>query len=237
MVGESERNASGLILPHGLGAIMSPPDERDFSIENELRYQALEGKLIPASYRVPGLPSIIFDQGASPMCVAYSAATEQATFDLADSGHNYLWDFGYFFRKIGGTPNGAIIRNALNARVSYGYPLQPHGSGNSAAAHRIKAYYAVPKTKIGVQRALMSHGVLVSGTPWFNSWFDPRAGGTLPPADYQVGSHAIVIVGWTAIGIRWRNTWGKDWGVDGECIIPWASFLHSVREVWKATDA
>lgn len=220
-------------LPHGLGALESPPDDRDFALDDLYTADQLAAAL-PASYRVPVLPKAIFDQGSTPMCVAYSAATEQAAFDLVDQGHNYRWDFGYFFRAIGGGPNGAVIRNALDRRLHRGYPLLPAGSGNSQTLHRISAYYRIPVTKDSLRRAIQAFGVIVLGTPWFNSWFYPVAG-ILPPADYQVGGHAICAVGWNQTGLVLRNTWGAGWGVNGECTLPWG-YLGAVREAWKAID-
>lgn len=224
-----------MTLPHGLGAIPSPLDDRDFQLDSLYTADELAAPL-PVTFRVAKLPAVIFDQGSTPMCVSYSAATEQASFDLADTGHNYLWDFPYFFRKIGGTVNGAIIRNALDFRLHRGYPLLPANSGNSMAAHRISAYYAVPRTRDGIKRALIHYGVCLIGTDWYNSWFDPHADGTLPPPDYIVGGHAISVVGYDARGVTLRNTWGKDWGRNGECVMPWSYFLSIPRECWKALD-
>lgn len=225
-----------MTLPHGLGALESPPDDRDFQLD--ALYTADELAIpLPPTFRVKVLPSKVFDQGTLPQCVAYSAATEQASFDLVDLGHNYLWDFAEFFRRIGGTQHGAIIRNALDRRLYKGYPLQPKGSGNSAGMHRIKAYYSVPRTRDGIKRALIHYGVCVIGTPWFNSWFDPLPDGTLPAPDYIVGGHAIAVVGYDARGVWLRNTWGADWGRKGECLMPWSYFTSVVREAWKAVDA
>lgn len=220
-------------MSHGLGALFSPPDERDFQIEDQYSAEQVLAAM-PSTYRVPVLPPV-YDQGDSPMCVSYSAATEQAAFDLVDLGHNYKWDFRWFFRKIGGTSNGAIIRNALDRRLGKGYPLLPYGSGNSADSHRIHAYYAVPVTRSSLQRAIHAFGPVIVGTPWFNSWFEPGVTGRLPPADYQVGGHAICAVGWTTAGLVLRNTWGANWGHNGECTLPW-QWLGQVREAWKAID-
>lgn len=217
------------VTPHGLGALESPPDDRDYPIELDSLAP------LPPKYTVPHVAPI-YNQRDTPMCVAYSGAREQASFDLADLGHNYAWDFPLFFRRIGGTANGAIIRNGLNERLHRGYPLLPANSGNSQAAHRIAAYYAVGKTQDAIKRALVQYGTLIIGTPWFNSWFDPNPDGTLPPADYVVGGHAIDVDGYDQVGLWLPNSWGLAWGVKGRCRMPWASVLHSVREVWKAVD-
>lgn len=213
---------------YGLGAVASPPDDRDYQIELD------SALVLPPTFRVPDAGVPIYDQGQTPMCVAYSAAGEQQTFDLP---HTYRWDFPLFFRSIGGTENGAIIRNAFDRRKHHGYPLLPSGSGNSAAAHKIAAYYAVPKTVDAIKRALVQYGRLVIGTPWFNSWFDPHPDGSLPAADYQVGGHAIDVDEYDATGIWLPNSWGAGWGVSGRCHMTWPTVLHTCREVWKAVDA
>lgn len=215
--------------PHGLGALESPPDARDYPIELDSTAS------LPATFTVTSLAPI-YDQGQSPMCVAYSGAGEQQSFDLIDQGHTYRWDFQYFFRRVGGTQNGAVIRNALDERLHRGYPLLPAGSGNSQASHRIRAYYAVGKTQDAIKRALVQYGTLILGTPWFNSWFDPHADGSLPAADYIVGGHAICGQGYDSTGLWLRNSWGTSWGRSGTCRMPWSSVLHSVREIWKAVD-
>jgi hypothetical protein len=220
--------------PFGLGGLQSPPDDRDFQLSKLLTAQEA-AVILPPSYDVPKLPPI-YDQGNSPMCVAYSDATEQAAFDLIDQGHNYLWDFSYFFRLIGGGPNGAILRNGLDRRLWRGYPLKPAGSGNSASSHRIAAYYAVPRTQIDVQRAIFTRGVCILGIPWFNSWFYPDEGGFLPSPDYQVGGHAIAIIGYSPSAAHLQNSWGTGWSVDGRCWMPWHYLLSAGWEVWKAVD-
>lgn len=213
----------------GLGAIESPPDERDFAIELDSAIS------YPARFTVKPLAPI-YNQHDTPMCVAFSGAREQASFDLKDLGHNYRWDFNLFFRRIGGGPNGAIIRNALNERLKRGFPLLPAGSGNSQDHHRIKAYYAVPKIVDSIKRAVFQYGTLIIGTPWFNSWFDPNPDASLPPADYVVGGHAITVEGYNEDGLWLANSWGTDWGKNGRCFMSWYVVLHSTREIWKAVD-
>lgn len=216
-------------MTFGLGAIESPPDDRDWEIALD------EAAPLPASFTVKSVAPI-YNQHDTPMCVAFSNAREQASFDLADLGHNYSWDFAYFFRRIGGTNNGAIIRNGLSERLHRGYPLMPHNSGNSQASHQIAAYFKVGKTVLSIKRALVQHGVLIIGTPWFNSWFSPAGDGSLPPADYVVGGHAIDVDGYDEHGLWLANSWGTAWGKNGRCRMSWYQVLHSVREVWRATD-
>lgn len=215
--------------PFGLGAIASPPDERDFDLGPQLDTVAP----LPASFQVAHAAPI-YNQKTTPECVAYSGAREQQAFDLP---HTFLWDFNLFFKQIGGTADGAIIRNAFDRRLHFGYPLLPAGSNNSAAAHKIGAYYAVPKNEAAVKAALVQFGTLVLGTPWYESWFTPAADGTLPLPDSVAGGHAIDVDGYDAVGIWLTNSWGPTWALKGRCRMPWSYVFRSGTELWKAVDA
>ena len=220
------------LLP-GLGWIESAPDDRDWPIDALYAATGAEPPPeLPTAYHVPAPLYPVVDQGSSPQCVAYSAAGEQGWYDLRDTGLA-LFDEALFFSQIGGTGNGAVIRDALARRLSAGYP--PAGHPEQAASHRIAAYYSVPLTQADLCAAIASFGPVVIGTPWASSWFHPEADGTLPPFDRAVGGHAILAVGWDATGLRLRNSWGADWGQAGEATLPWTQ-LHYVREAWKAVD-
>jgi hypothetical protein len=220
-------------LPYGLGWLPSPPDERDWGVDALYAATGTEPPLeLPTAYHVPAPLYPVVDQGSSPMCVAYSAAGEQGWYDLRDSGLA-LFDEALFFRQIGGTASGAVIRDALDARLSRGYPVAGHPE--LATQHRIAAYYAVPVRQADLGAAILAFGPLVFGTPWASSWFHPRPDGTLPPFDRSVGGHAILAVGWDAAGLRLRNSWGADWGQGGEATLPWGE-LGRVGEAWKAVD-
>lgn len=219
--------------PHyGIGAIQSPPDERDFPVAELLA--AAAPVVLPPSYIVPHRPPVL-NQHATPMCVAYSSASIKAYEDRTDVTPPRWFDFDEpaFFRLIGGGPNGAIGRVALDRLLHYGYPTH---SGGDAAQHKIKAYYAVPKTPDAIKTAIHALGEVLLMTPWFHSWFHPVMG-VLPAPDYSVGGHAIVGDGWSTAGLRLRNSWGKTWGLGGDGIMPWAYVAHSVWEIWKVVDA
>jgi hypothetical protein len=219
-------------LPYGLGWLESPPDGRDWGVDALYAATGTEPPVeLPAAYRVPAPLYPVVDQGSSPMCVAYSAAGEQGWYDLRDTGLA-LFDEPLFFRQIGGSSNGAVIRDALARRLSAGYPVAAHPE--LAGQHRIAAYYSVPVAQAHLCAAILSFGPLVIGTPWASSWFRP-VNGVLPAFDAAVGGHAILAVGWDATGLRLRNSWGADWGQAGEATLPWPHIGH-VREAWKAVD-
>jgi hypothetical protein len=218
----------------GLGAIQSPPDDRDFSID--LLY-ASAGETVPvafpASYLVPGAIPPVLNQGSTPRCVAYSAEFVKAYQDRIDQGKFFPFDEAKFFVRIGGTSAGAIPRNAFAEMLHAGYPLDVV---DQAGQHRISAYYAVPIYQLSIQAAIMTFGPIVISLPWFNSDFDPTVTGILrQPYGGLAGGHAIAAIGWDYRGLRLRNSWGANWGVNGDCWLPWPQ-LSRVWDGWKAVD-
>ncbi len=214
---------------HGLGAIPSPPDDRDYPID---QLYAMTGApkaiVIPPTYVVPSLPAIL-DQGSSPQCVAFSSGALK----LYEDGPWPLNE-GLFFARIGGTANGAYVRDAFKQLLSTGYPPDE-------ATHKVSAYFAVPVVRADVQAAILAFGPLVLGMTWLNSMFRPVKGVlTCDRASGVAGGHAILLVGWTLIGgqLYWilQNSWGAVWGVGGQCYLPDSAFSGLVGEAWKAVD-
>ena len=157
--------------------------------------------------------------------------------DFDDQSPRKYWDFNEptFFTQIGGTNNGAIIRNGLNRLVAAGYPVV--GNTSPASKHKIKAYYAVPKTQLAVQQAIVALGVLECGSPWYHSWCSySYPTDILPRPDYSVGGHAWIVIGYNPTGVVVQNSWGRTYAKDGRVTMPWAYFLHAVGEVWKVQD-
>jgi hypothetical protein len=217
---------------YGLGAIESPPDDRDWDIAQLYAMAGIDPDAAPPpTYVVPTPWPPVLNQGASPMCVAYSSSTLKAWEDLRDTG-SADFDEPAFFRAIGGTDAGAVVRDALARLLSVGYPVVTLGQPER---HRIAAYYAVPVTREAICAAIAAFGPVLLSTRWPRSWFHPVSG-VLPAPTEIIGGHAIVAIGWDARGLRLRNSWGASWGLSGDAWIPWA-YLGQVREAWKAVDA
>lgn len=222
---------------YGLGAIPSPPDDRDYPIE--ALYAALnipvpDPAALPAVFASTPVPPIL-NQGSTPQCVAFSAAGVKDFQDYDDTTPTwYDFDHDLFFNRIGGGPNGAFLRTAQDQLLKVGYPLV--GNAAAAAQHKTSSYFAVPVTVADIKAAISTFGEVVFGVTWGNSWFNPNSAGVLPPFDYEAGGHAIRCRGWDdSKGFRLPNSWGAGWGVNGECYLPYSELSH-VFEVWKAAD-
>ena len=222
-------------MEYGLGALQSPPDARDFQITTLLA--ATPPVALPASFRVAS-PAPILDQGSTPMCVAFSTSRMKSWQDRDDAVVNKWYDFDEvrFFRAIGGSSQGAYLRAAMDRLLKVGYPTVSPTTPN-AFAHRIKAYYAVPKTIPEIKAAIYRFGTVVLATPWYNSWMSP--GRVLPSPDYAIGGHAITAEGWDdRLGLLLVNSWGTRWNgtYHGTVFMPYSYATHSVWEIFKALD-
>jgi len=56
-----------------------------------------------------------------------------------------------------------------------------------------------------------------------------------------IGGHALTIVGYNKDGFILRNSWGKNWGDNGHCILPYSDWDYVLKngergEVWTVVD-
>jgi hypothetical protein len=192
-------------IPGGLGAIPSPPDARDFPIADHFAALGIAPTplaVLPSRYLCAPMPPVL-NQGLTPQCVAFSSAAEQMAYDIHDQKQWFSFDHNRFFAAIGGGANGSDLRTALDQRLHVGYPTVGH---SDAAAHKIAAYYAVPKDVASIKQAIFAFGPLVLATPWYGSWDNPKSNGLLSaPSGGIRGGHAIVPRGsQTAAPALWR---------------------------------
>jgi hypothetical protein len=221
------------ILPHGMGAIPSPPDPRDFQLPDLAELTGVDlSVVLPGTGLASGMPAVL-DQGTTPQCVAFSSSTMKAWQDFRDLSKYFNFDEGYFFRLIGGNQYGAALRNAMDRLLGYGYPVVTAGQ---ASLHRIHSYYAVDRTAYAIKQAIHAYGPIILGLHWYNSWFYPYSSGVLRSPDYYFANHAITAYGWDdSKGLRLRNSWGSDYGVNGDVFLPYG-YLSACFEAWKTID-
>ena len=218
---------------YGLGGIPSPYDPRDYPIE--MAYSEEGGSpvaALPQVFAWPHQPPNL-DQGRTPQCVAFSTAQLKAYQDRKDQGKFFTFNTSRFFRNINGGPNGAYIRSALKELLDVGYPEKIWGNANK---HKIKSFYAINTSNIvSMKNTIVSFGPILVGTQWFRTWYKPDGNGVLPPPVGLEGGHAVYFYGWNADGWYCRNSWGRDWGVGGNCVIPFA-YTSKLYEAWKTFD-
>jgi len=112
------------IARYGLGALPDAPDERDYPVSALYAAEGLTASVVlPASYAAPGMP-LVLDQHATPMCVACSSSALKAWQDRRDQERFFDFDEPACFAAIGGTANGARVRDALE-RMTATLSLRP----------------------------------------------------------------------------------------------------------------
>jgi len=219
---------------HGFGGFQSPPDARDLVVGPHA-LAAAAAVTLPDYYLLPQGPPIR-DQGLTPQCVAYSTAYEQAKNDRPDFGRWIDFNEGAFFVSIGGNASGAVMRNALDRLLHFGYP--EHDSTPSPQKHMIAGYARVEQNRTAVKTAVKNNlGVLVV-SPWWDSWSHPLgSNAVLPPPSGDMNGHAWWIVGWDAYDhFICQNSWGTLWGDNGLFRIDAYYLLNYAWEIWTTAD-
>lgn len=75
-------------------------------------------------------------------------------------------------------------------------------------------------------QALLTEGPVVVGTWWKDTMWRPGADGYMDTTGRNVGGHCYLLRGVDVRGKRFRltNSWGTDWGTNGEAWIRWADW-------------
>lgn len=153
------------------------------------------------------------DQGNSPQCVAFSSMHYMADGPVTHAVKP-LFDPATFFADIGGTDQGAYIRDAMKLLRDRGFITE----------------FRWAMSIDEVRYAILERGPVLIGIPWFESMFEPDAGGVIRPSGAIVGGHAIVVNGYNGHNglYRLKNSWGRGWAHGGHCLLTEADLEYLV---------
>lgn len=222
----------------GLGAIPSPLDPRDYPLVLDAAIS------LPRRFVSPLMPPTL-NQHASPMCVAYTSAGIKS-FEERRDGHPtflafdpaWLYPIAQRFDGIALPHEGTTIRAAL--RVMKGTGMALVGHPETAGSYKIAAYYKVPLVADSIKRAIFTHGPVLIGSAWYNSWFRPVKGRLPAPSGGIAGGHARYAYGWDdddgGGALLVRNSWGKGWGIQGNSYDPYQYLIPVLHDAFRATD-
>ena len=241
-----------------LGALISPPDERDYPVSS---YVGIEENF-PEEYIIPNLVEV-YDQGNTAKCVAYSLAWIKASQEVKERG-KYIpmsYDFIYSNRYPGqdsyrlldfeGSYPRDLIKNLKNDGVcerelfTTNLPWEiaimriTNEMRENAKQYKIRTYLRLYSNN-EMKTALMKLGALsisIPITPKFVGDYNEMIDWDYVQK-YRKGNHMVTIIGWEKknnieywIGV---NSWGFDWGnYDGLFYLP---FGYPVNEAWSLTD-
>lgn len=231
------------LVEHGLGAIPSPYDVRDYMLAT-IQPQDLDN--LPDSFDLGILA--IKDQGKRSTCMAHVAAEIIEYHNVAEGNPYTKFSTEYIYgnRESNYAAEGMYLRDALKIMRQQGdveYDLMP-GNHNAARArrnvqpknaelaaaaypNRITSYYKI-NDEDELKYALYYHGPVAAGMRWYRHCsLDKNYMYTFDPKDNFSG-HAVMIVGWGKDYWIVQNSWGKGWGTEGRFYIPMTIALNEL---------
>jgi hypothetical protein len=213
-----------------------------------------------ADLRSIGPPA--YDQGQLGSSVAQPLAAaiqfDQVRRDQARFMPSRLFIY-YNSRRYSGDASGdtgARLQDAVRSLAEFGVcpedlwayeselmAVQPPDQCYSVAAqHRAAGVVQIAPSIENLKRCLAASVPVVFGLVLYQSFMNAEVAETgwvpLPGrSDQQMGGHAMLLVGYDDAEQVFivRNSWGRDWGVDGHCFVPYAYVLgddYSQSEFW-----
>jgi hypothetical protein len=175
-----------------------------------------------------------FDQGREGACVAYALSHELAARPCEIKGisdkwmvENVYWEAQKIDPWEGGVYPGA----------------NPRYEGTSVLAgvsilHK-KGFFDEYRWAFGIDELIMAlgyNGPAVLGVRWYEGMFSPDSNGYINPTGKITGGHAIMAYGVNLKKehIILRNSWGKSWGMNGDCFLSFADTESLLKQQGEA---
>lgn len=166
------------------------------------------------------------DQGKEGACVGFSFNHELAARPSIVTGLSYN--------------SGMYVYN--EAKKLDSWPGESYdGTSVIAGAKALTrdGYFKEYRWAFGLQDLILAvgnQGPAVLGVNWYSGMFNPDEKGRLHVEGFIAGGHAILCHGVNVKGkyFKLHNSWGKDWGIDGECTISFEDMDRLLKENGEA---
>lgn len=217
----------------------SPADKRDWKVS------AIYPR-VSVPEVVDHIPNMqpIRDQGSQGSCAAMGGSAMKEWQEKIDVQLNeYMSPQFIYNNRKDLTEEGMYMRDLMEILKEKGDCLErtfPYGTMGEppietlmeASKYKILNYASIENID-DLKVSLYTNGPCIIAVPVYNyterMWFRR-------PNDQMLGGHAMCVVGYNREGFVIRNSWGKDWGKDGYCILSYEDFgLH--WELWSTVDA
>lgn len=240
------------------GLIFSPPDERDYHVSAFLKVESkFERKFdLPDFEKIP-----VVDQGNVSKCYASAMRVAREYVEMKQTGvYKALSDNAVYGNRVEGDymGSGLIPRIANQRTMDRGIPLLEIFPENVEVPECINIYnarfkeiiidgkprritaYALARSVDEIKSCLKLGFPVLIGIDVYNDLYNlNKENNILPlPKGTSYGGHGMVLWGWDddkGESGCWhdRNSWGKKWGDNGNCWIP---YEYPIREAWLIMD-
>ena len=183
------------------------------------------------------------DQGSSSQCVAFSVACMKEFQEKSKNPYSYSTQFVYDRRQEPTVPGMTIFdavsilqRDGIALEVTYPFEgtslLNEEDLANQAKNFRIASYAALYSVG-ALKAALVEQGVCVMGLPVYDHSPTFWRSNKRP----LIGGHGVAVVGYddSRSSFVLRNSWGRDWGDNGYCYLPYSDW-GMIWEAWSSVD-
>lgn len=170
--------------------------------------------------------SLWLDQGVEGACTGFSVAHEAAAKPVTVQGISYSTAMAIYRR----------------AREIDEWPGEDYDGSSVLAAIKAgkeRGWFTEYRWAFGIDdlRMAIGHkGPAVLGINWYEGMHDTDADGFIRPTGALSGGHAILCNGYNARSdvFRLHNSWGKGWGIRGECFIAGSDLARLLKEQGEA---
>jgi C1A family cysteine protease len=251
----------GLRMKRKFGWKRQLPDYRDYHFSSLDRIELVSKESLPDMVDLRSQCPDVYDQGELGSCTA-NAIAFACEFDLHKQNEESYTPSRLFIyyneREMEGTvssDSGAVIRDGMKSIDEFGFlpevhwpydetkfSIKPSPAVYAEAFKKniaLKDYGVVNQTDVEMKQAIASGYPIVLGFIVFESFMSQRVArtgivGAPRIHERPVGGHAVAIVGYDKHGWIVRNSWGKNWGMDGYFHVPFGYFEnpHLASDLW-----
>lgn len=211
-------------------ALLSPYDPNDLIYET-LSKSPPPNRAVPGSVRQKVVK--IKDQGTRPTCTAVAASSLMESLTSGDESAEWIW-----YHRASHGFDGMSARDSLQilkkigsiAESIFPYNSEQEPIGSDYMVTKKISCFAKVISLEGLKTALVDH-IVITVLPLYN--YDLEFWVRRKKQEKPICFHSVLIVGYTKHGFIIQNSWGSDWGIDGQWVMPFGHF-DIIREAWIA---